>query len=213
MARVISITEALGSGGPEIGRLTGDRLGMPLVDREVFLWAAQEAGVSPETIEEAERAPSFLESMIERMGSYLDTDAAMDVGATFPSLSVVTSDTYRQLIQGVIWNIAETRDAVILGHGSHVILKDHPEVLRVYLSAPITLRISRIGETMNLDATVAEKRVRENDVARRNFFEEHLKVRRNEAQNYDLCLRTDRLSFEVCTDLICNCFEAMHPAP
>ena len=44
MARVISITEALGSGGPQIGRLTGDRLGMPVVDREVFLWAAQEAG-------------------------------------------------------------------------------------------------------------------------------------------------------------------------
>ncbi|HEY3118142.1 MAG TPA: cytidylate kinase family protein, partial [Chloroflexota bacterium] len=61
MVRVISITEALGSGGPEIARLTGDRMGMPVVDREVFLWAAQEAGVSPETIEEAERAPSFLE--------------------------------------------------------------------------------------------------------------------------------------------------------
>jgi cytidylate kinase len=182
------------------------------VDREVFLWAAQEAGVSPETIEEAERAPSFLESMIERMGSYLDTDAAMEMGATYPNLSVVTSDTYRQLIQGVIWNIAETRDAVILGHGSHVILKDHPEVLRVYLSAPMAVRIARIGETMNLDPTRAEKHVRENDVTRRNFFEEHLKVKRNEAQNYDLCLRTDKLSFEACTDLICRCFGEMYPA-
>lgn len=208
MTRVISLTETLGSGGPAIARSVGDRLGISVVDREVFLWAAQEAGVSPKTIEEAELAPSFLQSMIERMGTYFDADAAMDMGGAATSLSVVTNDNYRELIQGVIENIARTRDAVILGHGSHVILKDYPNVLRVYVHASINTRIARISETLGVDLKGAEKHVRENDLTRRNYFEEHLKVRRNEAQNYDLCLRTDKLSFDACTDLICSCFEA-----
>ena len=41
--RVISITESLGSGGPAIAKLVGDRLGLTVVDREVFQLAAQEA--------------------------------------------------------------------------------------------------------------------------------------------------------------------------
>ena len=212
MARVVSITEALGSGGPEIARSVGERLGIPVFDREVFLWAAQKAGVSPETIEEAERAPSFLQSMIEGMGTYLEADAYLGQRATFPNLSVMTSDSYRDLIQGVIRNIADTRDAVILGHGGHVILKDYPNVLRVYLSAPLATRAARVSEAMQTDLGSAEKYVREHDTARRNYFEEHLKVRRNEAQNYDLCLRTERLTFDECTSLICDCFAAIAPA-
>lgn len=212
MGRVISVTEALGSGGPAIAHSLADRLGIPLVDREVFLWAAQEAGVSPETIEEAERAPSFLRSMIERMGVYLEADESLDPRETFSSLSVMTSDNYRELIQGVIRNIADTRDAVILGHGSHVILKDYPSVLRVYLNAPFATRAIRVSETTGVDLAAAEKVVRDHDLTRRNYFEEHLKVRRNEAQNYDLCLRTERLTFDACTDLICSCFAAVAAA-
>lgn len=208
-ARVISITEALGSGGPAIGRAVGERLGITVVDREVFLWVAEEAGVSPETIEEAERAPSFLHSMVERMGVYLEADESLDPRASFLSLSVMTSDNYRELIQGVIRNIAETNDAVILGHGSHVILKDYPNVLRVYLNAPFATRAKRVSEMNGVDLTAAEKVVRESDAARRSYFEEHLKVRRNEAQNYDLCLRTEKLTVEDCTDLICRCFAAI----
>lgn len=211
--RVVSVTEALGSGAPAIARAVAERLGVPVVDREVFLWVAEEAGVSVHTIEEAERAPSFLVSMVERMGTYLESDEPMDPRSTLLSLSVMTSDNYRELIEGVIRNIAETSEAVIIGHGSHVILKDHPNVLRVYLNAPIAIRAARISETTFVDLVSAEKAIRENDIARRNYFEEHLKVRRNEAQNYDLCLRTDKLGFDTCADLICTCVAEIVPSP
>jgi cytidylate kinase len=209
--RVISITEALGSGAPTIARSVGERLGIPLVDREVFLLVAEEAGVSPQTIEQAETSHSFLHSMIERMGVYLEADESLDMRETFSSLSVMTSDNYRELIQGVIRNIADTSEAVIIGHGSHVILKDYPSVLRVYLNAPFGTRAARIAESSGISLDSAEKLVREHDQKRRSYFEEQLKVRRNEAQNYDLCLRTERLTFDACTDLICSAVDALTP--
>lgn len=205
--RVVSMTEALGSGAPEISQVVGERLGIPVVDREVLLRAAHEAGVSPETIEEAERAPSFLARMLEWLGRNPESEEPLDselhLEQAFPPLSIMTSDSYRDLIEDVIRNIADSGEAVIVGHGSHVILKEHPSTLRVYLSAPLFTRVARVSEVRGVDLAAAEKLVREHDVTRRSFFEQQYKVRRNEAQNYDLCLRTGRLSFEACADIIC----------
>lgn len=202
---VVTITEAVGSGAAEIGRLVGERLGIPVVDREVLQRAAQEAGVSPETIEEAERAPSFLARMVEWLGVYSVSDGPLDLGPLddIPTLSGITNQSYRQLIEDVIRNIADTSEAIIIGHAAHVILRDHSNVLRVYLSAPLSTRVARVSEMEGIDRATAQKMVREHDTVRRTFFEDHYKVRRNEAQNYDLCLRTDKLRFDACADLIC----------
>ncbi|MSQ23786.1 MAG: cytidylate kinase-like family protein [Chloroflexi bacterium] len=201
--RLITITEALGSGAPQVSRAVGDRLGIRVVDREVLLRAAQSAGVTAQTIEEAERAPSFLARMADWLQSSwqpADTDGVFE---NHLNLSIVTNDRYRELIEEVIRNIADTGDAVILGHGAHVILRDHPDGIRVYLNAPFATRVARVMEAESLDQPAAEKLAREHDLSRRSFFEETHKVRRNEAQNYDLCLRTDKLSFDACAAAIC----------
>lgn len=206
-SEVVSITEALGSGAPAISQAVGERLGIPVVDREVLLRAAQQAGVSPETIEQAERAPSFLTRMLEWLGRNPELeeplDSDLDLQQTFPQLSIMTSETYRELIGNVIRSIADAGGAVIVGHGSHVILKEHPNALRVFLNAPLAVRAARISQMQGLDLAAAEKFVRESDVTRRTFFEQQYNIRRNEAQNYDLCLRTEHLSFETCAEVIC----------
>ena len=201
--RVVSLTEALGSGAPTIASAVGGRLGIPVVDREVLLRAAQEAGVSPETIEEAERAPSFLARMAESLTVSEEVDEPMDPPEVFLNLSVVRNERYRELIERVIRGLADNSEAVIIGHGSHVILREHPNVLRVYLAAPLRVRAARISAARGIDLARAEDAVRTHDVARRNYFEQQYNVRRNEAQNYDLCLRTDKLTFETCTEIIC----------
>ncbi|MBI4213291.1 MAG: cytidylate kinase-like family protein [Chloroflexi bacterium] len=200
--RVVTITEAVGSGAPVVARLVGERLGLPIVDREVLLWAAQQAGVSPDTIEEAERAPSFMERMIESMGVYLESGEPMDPRSVSVAFSGLTNERYRNLIEGVVRNIGDTGEAVIVGHAAHAILRDYPNVFRVYLSAPLATRVARVSEAEGAPLAAAESMVRESDRVRRSFFEDQWKVRRNEAQNYDLCLRTDKLTFDVCAELI-----------
>ncbi|MBI2316490.1 MAG: cytidylate kinase family protein, partial [Betaproteobacteria bacterium] len=101
---MVTITEAVGSGAPVVARLVGERLGLPIVDREVLLWAAQQAGVSPDTIEEAERAPSFMERMIESMGVYLESGEPMDPRSVSVAFSGLTNERYRNLIEGVVRN-------------------------------------------------------------------------------------------------------------
>ena len=205
--RVITISEAIGSGGPDIAAALSERLGIRVIDREVLTAAAQEAGVSVEAIEEAEHVPSFLSRMIDLLGRYPVAAEMIGPAGDVPPVPALTSDNYRMLIEDVIRGHADQGDAIILGHGAQRILKEYPNAVRVYVSAPLEARIARVREERELDAEAAEKFVREDDDLRRSFLKEYYKINRNEAQHYDLCVRTDKINFSTAVKIICEAVE------
>ncbi|MEK7215389.1 MAG: cytidylate kinase family protein, partial [Chloroflexota bacterium] len=114
---VITIARQMGSGGDLIGSELAQTLGIGLIDQQIITDAAAAAGVSPETMMQAESAPSVLERMLEYLGQHtggLDplTDFSME-GAFTPAL---TGDSYRGLIEQFVRKTAAESDAVILRH-------------------------------------------------------------------------------------------------
>jgi cytidylate kinase len=200
--KVIAISQTLGSGGEAIGALVAEKLGIGYVDREILERAANAAGVSIETIEEADRVPSFLSRMIELLGRY--PVAAELIGPTgdVPPMPSLSTESYRGLIEDVIRGIADTTDAVILGHGSQFVLKDYRNVIRVFCTSPIEARVARIMAAEDCDRLTAERMANENVASRRSYFQEYYKANWNEAQHYDICIRTDKITVETAADMI-----------
>ncbi|MBI2911268.1 MAG: cytidylate kinase family protein, partial [Chloroflexi bacterium] len=62
---VIAAARTLGSGGEEVCAEAARRLRSPVLEREIITRAAASAGVSEDTVQEAERVPSFLARMVE----------------------------------------------------------------------------------------------------------------------------------------------------
>ncbi|HEY5625944.1 MAG TPA: cytidylate kinase family protein, partial [Dehalococcoidia bacterium] len=60
LSTVVCISRSLGAGGEEIGRTVAAELEFRYADEEIIVRAAQEAGVSPETVAEAERTPGLI---------------------------------------------------------------------------------------------------------------------------------------------------------
>ncbi len=58
--RIVAVARPVGTAGEEIAQLTAEKLGFRFYDYQVVQTAAQEAGVSPETVSEAEHTPSLL---------------------------------------------------------------------------------------------------------------------------------------------------------
>lgn len=208
---VVTISQTLGSGGDQIGQMLAERLGLQYVDREVFERAANAAGVSVDNIVESDRVPSFLTRMIELLGRY--PVAAELVGPTgdLPPMPTLSSDNYRGLIEDVIRGIADSDDAVIIGHGAQFVLKDYRSVLRVFVTAPIEARVARIMTLEDVDRVTAEKMAADNVNQRRTFYQEFYKANWNEAQHYDLCIRTDKLTFESAMEMIVAGVRQLHP--
>lgn len=200
---VITIARQMGSGGDLIGAEVAQTLGVHLLDHQILQAAAEAAGVAPETMQQAEVAPNLIERMLEYLGQHtggLDplTDFSME-GAFTPALA---ADSYRSVIEQVVRKTAAETDSVILRHAGAVVLRDVPYVLRVLICAPARFRIDRLQRHENLSSAEAERRIREDDKSRTDFFQTYYKVNWLNPALYDLCINTTNFSDKAAVDLI-----------
>ncbi len=197
---VITIARQIGSGGDVIAADLAHALGIQLIERQILEAAATAAGVSPDTIRQVERVPSFMERMLEYLGNQsVSTDplVEMPVGGLVTAGGFnlgMTSDSYRDLLEQVVRKTAEETDSVILAYGGSVILREMPSVLRVLICAPVRIRTQRLAEIMKCSAEAAEQQVRDDDKARADYFQTYYKVNWTTPALYDLTINTARLS-------------------
>jgi cytidylate kinase len=194
--RVISISRALGAGGEEIGRDVASRLRFRFVDDEIVAGAAQKAGVSPETIERAERTPPLIDRILQLMGT-----SAVEPAGYVPA-HVPTSPAYEALIEQVIRETASQGNVVIVAHGASIPLAGETGVLRVLVTGSPTLRATRLSKATNTDERKAKKAVDDSDRQRREYLQRFYNIRAELPTHYDLVVNTDVLELTLAADII-----------
>lgn len=205
MARtLITVTRQLGSNGDQLAAALAQALNIPLIERQIVESAASSAGVAVDAMDEAEKAPTFVERMLEYLGQHAGgfdplTDFTMEGGAGGTGL---TSDAYRHLVEQVLHRTAESSDAVIVGHGASVVLRDLPGVFRVLVCAPVRTRAQRLQEFEHISFETAEAKVREDDKRRTDFFQLYYKVLWTNPAVYDLCINTARVDVSTAVDIV-----------
>ena len=141
-ANVITLSVLNGSGGYSIAHHVADRMGLRYYDWEITSEAANRAGVAPSDVIASERVPGFFERMMARLGAVSAMTVEGGTGFADPSPAVwdtalqsFTSDAYRQVIEQVVHELAHQGNAVIVGHAGQHVLREHPDVLRVFVTA------------------------------------------------------------------------------
>jgi len=201
--RVVTIARQVGAAGEEVARLVAEQLGFRYVDYQIVQEAAREAGVSPDTVSEAEHTPSLLTRILEALARSPSTPAAAWADpvplATSP---LYTSTDYRQFIEQVVRDLAEEGNCVIVGHAAQVILRNRPDTLRVLICGSREARARRIMAGMGVDEKEALKTVDRTDSERLDYFQRFYHVGWLDPWTYDLCISTDRISPRGAADLI-----------
>ena len=200
---VVAAARTLGSGGEEVCAEVARRLRIPLLDREIITRAAATAGVSEDTVEEAERVPSFLARMVELLGRYpVAAELVGPAGELPPVPALTTSESYRSLIEDVVRQIAEGGSVLILGHSAQAVLLDTRGVLKVLVCARTHTRVARLMGSANMTRDVAEKLLRDNDRERRDFYQSYYKMDWMDPRRYDLTVNTDAVPYDLAAELI-----------
>src|SRR5213593_2337439 len=155
---VITMSGNIASGAREIGQAVAEGLGIPFVDQQLLVQAAQRCGVPVGTVaEHDERRGSFGERLSGLLRTFLERSAASGAdpltGAT--GLEVVLSRTYADMAAEepqlsdslylktmtlIIRELAARGDVTVLGRGSQMILADMPRAVHVLCVAPRKLR-------------------------------------------------------------------------
>jgi hypothetical protein len=199
--RVICISRSLGAGGEEIGRMVAKELAFRYADEEIITRAAEEAGVTPGTIAQAEHTPSLIARILESVARTPPSPEGWSGAAILPPN---TRLDYESLIEKVVRETAIKGDVVIVAHGASITLGDLSGVLRVLVTASPAVRAERLVREASLDAAEAKKAVAESDRQRRDYLRRFYNVRQELPTHYDLVVNTDILALPLAAGLIAS---------
>lgn len=200
---VISISRQVGSAGEEVAAAIAQALDFRLIDYQVIQAAAEEAGVSPETVSEAEHTPSLMTRILEALAK----NPTMPVAAWADPMPLTTSPLftstdYRTFVEDVIRDIAGRGQCVIVGHAAQVILRDRFDTVRVLVTGSTQHRARRIMSGMGVDEKTALKTIERTDNERVDYFRRFYETGWLTPSTYDICISTDRLNPAQAAELI-----------
>ncbi len=197
MLPVITIARQYGSGGHELGERVAKLLDIPYYDKSLIAMAAQQSGLSEEVLAHAdERATnSLLYSMV--MGNYGFAHRVSGVSDNMPindKIFIVQSD--------IIKNAAKEGPCVIVGRCGDYILRDFPNVLRVFVHGDKAVRVERIVGKGLAERKKAPDFVSKKDKQRGNYYNFYTNRRWDDLNNYNLTIDTSVFPMEKAVELL-----------
>jgi cytidylate kinase len=199
--RIVTISHATGAGGDNIGRSVAKSLGFRYIDEEIIQLAAERHGLDTDLVADAERRKGLLARIVDDMAAAAMIDPTGRIGL-LPPEAFVTREDLRALIVDAIKETAERGQVVIVSHAASIPLAGRPDLLRVLITASFELRAQRVAEGTGSKKADAEKRLKDSDGVRADYFLRFYRIERELPTHYDLVINTDLLKPEEATDIV-----------
>ncbi|MGH2634140.1 MAG: AAA family ATPase [Tepidiformaceae bacterium] len=201
--RNVAIARQVGSSGEEVARAIADRMKFRYIDYQVIQHAAQDAGVSTDTVSEAEHTPSLMTRILESLAKSPSLPmAGWADPVPLTASPLFTSTDYRKFVEQVVLDLAEQGHCVIIGHAAQVILRGRLDTVRVLVTGSRDFRVRRIMAGMGVDEKAALKTVDRTDSERLDYYQRFYDTGWLTPCTYDLCLNTDHLNPEQAGELV-----------
>ena len=158
MGFVITIGREYGSGGRYIAQELAKKLKVKFYDNALLMQVAKDNGYAEEFVKENDEKKEsfwngfFSNGMVDPINVYSPTQ----------SVAFATFDTVRK--------IAKEESCVIVGRCSSFVLKGEPNVLNVFITAPMADKIRRAVTYYGLEADVAEAKINKENKNRAKYF-------------------------------------------
>ena len=187
MDKVITISREFGSGGRELGVKLADKLGIPFYDKELISMAADDINIAEEAFRHYD----------EHIVVYDPLDRQF-YHAFSEVYQIPMSDQIFVAQSNVIRRLASYGPCIIVGRCADMILTDS---LNLFIYAKMKDRIRRMLELESeaeSDGKEMERRIREVDRKRKEYYQYYTGNTWGRAQNYHLCLDSGPVGVEGC---------------
>jgi cytidylate kinase len=193
---VITIARGYGSGGRTIGKMLSEDLGIPYYDRDLLRLASDDSGINEQLFAKAD----------EKIRKSLLWNIASNVykGELIPpdSDDFVSNDNLFNYQAKIIRELACTQSCIIIGRCADFILRDYPNVIRVFVHAPLEACITTLKEMTGKQEKELEKQITSIDKHRAGYYRYYTGRDWQDAKNYDICLNSNHLGFQKCVDIV-----------
>ncbi len=184
---IITIAREHGSSGKQIGKLVAENLQIPFYYKEMTALAAQESGLHKEFISDINKnSPNVMHEL------YLSTNVIQQAIAAQ---------------EKIIHKIADHGSCVIVGRAADHVLRNHEDVIRIFIYAPKDYRVKRIMKVYGDSIEEASKNIHRSDEARAAYYKNISGNHWGDRENYDLLIDSS-IGVKACADAICEYIHA-----
>ena len=175
----IAIGRQYGSGGRDLGAKLAEKLNCDFYDKEIIQLAAGSTGYTPEYISKREETMtnSLLYDLVHEMYTYADEYEP-------------PKDKIFEAEAEVIRSAAKKSNCVIVGRCADAILKDDPDCVSIFLSAPLKTRIQTVMKRDGLDEKAAKHKIEQTDRRRADNYRYYTRRVWGMSGNYQMCIDT-----------------------
>ncbi|MCM1500953.1 MAG: MATE family efflux transporter [Clostridium sp.] len=178
---VVTISREHGSAGKRIGQLVAQKLEIPCYYKEMIAIAARESGLAEEFISGLNSDENAVMREL-----YLNTNVVQDA---------ITAQAH------AIREIADRGSCVIIGRSADYVLRNHENMVRVFITAPKEYRIKKVMEMYGDSREQALKSIERSDSARKSYYESISNKKWGDSHGYELCVDSSR-GVEETADII-----------
>ena len=174
----ITFSRKMGTNGQGIATRVAEQLGYNLYDTKAIENTAREMGFLKDVKEADEKVPSFFERLVSHQ-----------------------PEAHLDRLQSVIYELATRGNAVFLGRGSHILLRDFKCALEVRVTASFEKRIQNLmGRGYLREAAV--KAIHKSDHNRGAFIKFAYGRDWENPELYDIVLNMDHLTVDLAVDTV-----------
>ena len=191
---IITIGRQHGSSGREIARLLAEKLNYKCYDKEIVDEAANRSDFSRDLID------AFDE---KRMSAFILHAGGYGLNENFRLNMQVVSAQFEAMR-----NIAEKGNCIFVGRCADYILRDHDDLISVFILGDMDERLKCLERRQGLDEVEARKKIKEVDKDRSSFYRYYSDQTWGDAQNYDMCINSSKLGVEGTVQVILDYIKA-----
>ena len=193
---IITVGRQYGSGGRVVAKKLAEIMNVSFYDKELLAEASKDSGICQEvmeTFDEKQGKRGFFSMMGNLQGRMDPAGMYLEMPLNH-RIFLAQFDTIRR--------IADQGPCVIVGRCADYVLRDHENVLNVFIKASMEERVKRITKLYDLDPMKAEETIRKTDKQRATYYNYYATGTWGDVSNYHLTLDTGVLGVDGAVELI-----------
>jgi cytidylate kinase len=194
---IITISREYGAAGRAVTHGLAERLGYRLLDEDLPVVVAARLGTSPEAVEGIEYQPAGFGARLLRSLNAAVPEAFQPTS----DIEDLTQATQRE-VESLIHEAADAGNVIVVGRLGNMVLRNRPDVLRVFLTAPLAWRTEHIVESLGCTEAVAKREIARVDGGRTNYARQQYDFAWGDPHYYDLVLDVACFGVDGAVELI-----------
>lgn len=199
---IITIGRQFGSSGREIGHRIANKLGVPFYDKEILNETAKSSGLSENILKSLDEKPSksFLYSLVMDPYSYGFTSTGYQANLNQQAFQA-TYDTIKK--------IGDEGPCVFVGRCADYALRHNPNLIRLFIHAPLEKRIETVSQRFNLTEDKAKAQIIKEDKGRASYYNYYTSKKWGALDSYDIFVNSSLMEIDKTVDYLIDYIQSI----